>query len=119
MFGKPRSPEKILKDVEIYLADINVPNYAAIQALEKGINEHPENIELKQKLKELKTSKDINISQSTPKTMYGVLVIAISLMGVFLIASYLTNQASSLALFLGVSFIGGALVIFNQYKKEK
>ena len=118
MLGKS-SPEKILKEVDIYLADIKVPNYAAIQALEKGIKNFPENNELKEKLKDIKTNSNINISHSSPKTLYGILVGLISIMGLGLLLSYFTNTANNLALFLGASFLLGALVIFNQYRKEK
>ena len=118
MFGKS-SPEKILKEVEIYLADINVPNYAAVQALKKGMKAFPENTDLKQKLKEIETSTDTTISQSSPKTFYLILVIAISIMGSGLLLSYFTGNANSLALFLGITFLAGSLIILNQYKKER
>lgn len=118
MFGKS-SPEKILKDVEIYLSDINVPNYAAVQALKKGIKAFPDNNELKSKLKEIEVNTDIGISQSSPKLLYGILVIVIGVMGLGLLTIYLSNTEHTLSLLLGASFLLCAFVIFNQYRKEK
>ena len=114
MFGKP-SPEKILKDVEIYLDDINVPNYAAVQTLKKGIKVHPDSSELKEKLQQIEKS---GLAQSSPKAMYGVLVIAISIMGLGLIYSWVTNLTNDFGLVLGVLFVGGSLIIYKQYRKE-
>jgi len=110
------SPEKILKDVEIYLEDVNVPNHVAAQALKKGIKAFPECAELKVKLKEIENSA---LAQSSPKAMYGVLVIAISLMGLGLIYSWATNLTNNFGVVLGVLFLVGAFVVFKQYLKEK
>ena len=115
MFGKS-SPEKILKDVEIYLDDSNVPNYAAVQALKKGIKAYPDSSELKEKLQEIDNS---GLAQSSPKAMYGVLVIAISIMGLGLIYSWATNLTNDFGLVLGILFVAGALIIYKQYRKEK
>ena len=103
MLGKP-SPEKALKEVEIYLANINVPNHTTIQALKKGIESFSNNIDLKEKLKEIETNTDTAISQTSPKTLYGTLVILISIMGSGLLLSYFTGNANSFALFIGASF---------------
>ena len=118
MFSKS-SPEKILKEVEIYLSDINVPNYAAAQALKKGIKAFPENNDLKQKLKEIEANTDTTTPKSSPKTFYGILVIFISIMGFGLLLSYFTGNAGSLSLFLGIFFLTGSLILFNQYKNER
>ena len=72
---------------------------------------------LREKLKEIEQND--TISQSSPKALYGILVIANSAMEIGLIFSYLSGFASTLGLYLGLSFIISALIIFNQYKKEK
>jgi len=119
MFGKPRAPEKVIKDVEIYLSDVNVPNYAATQALKKSVRAYPDNTKLKEKLKEIEENLDINISQSSPKILYGILVIALGVMGLGLLISYIINKANLMGLVLGVSFIIAAVIIYKQYLKEK
>jgi len=118
MFDESRTPEKILKDVEIYLSDAHVPNYAAVQALEKGIKAYPDNVQLKEKLKEIEDSNGNTASPNSPKTLYAILVVAIGLMGIGLLFSYFSDRASFLALALGISFLVGSLLIYNQYKKE-
>ena len=85
MFNISRSPEKVLKDVEIYLSDSNVPNYVAVNALKKAIKNHPNHSALINKLMEIDENPDKNISNSSPKTLYGILVITISSMGVVLV----------------------------------
>lgn len=115
MFGKS-SPDKILKDVEIYLKDVNVPNYAAVQALKKGIKSFPDSEELRQKLKEIENTSQ---THSSPKAMYGVLVIAISIMGLGLVYSWAANLTNDFGGVLGILFIVGALIIYKQYRIEK
>jgi len=110
------SPEKIIKQVETYLEDINVPNYTAIQALKKGIKSYPGNTELKEKLKKIEKN---NLTSSTPKTMYGALVIIIGVMGLGLIYSWATNLTNNFGVILGVVFVAGAIIIFKQYLREK
>lgn len=119
MFGNPRAPEKVLEDVDTYLSDANVPNYVAIQTLKKAIKAHPDNAQLKERLEEIEKSQNINVSQSSPKTLYGILVIAIGAMGLGFIISAIYNNANWLGLVFGVSYIIGAIIIYKQYKKEK
>ncbi len=118
MLGKS-SPENILKEVDIYLSDTNAPDYVAIQVLNKGIKAYPDNKELKEKLKELEAKSGINVHHSSPKILYAVLVITISLMGLGLLYTYFTGKTYDSGLYIGISFLLIALIIFNQYRKEK
>ena len=115
MIGKS-SPENILREVKIYLEDINVPNYSAVQSLKKGIKAFPDSNELKEKLREIENS---NLVQLSPKTMYGVLTVAIGGMGLGLIYSWAINLTNNFSVVLGVLFVAGSFVILKQYLKEK
>ena len=48
-----KQPDKVLKDVEAYITNDQVPNYVAIQTLQQALKYNPDNIDLKNKLYEL------------------------------------------------------------------
>ena len=108
--------KKTLKDFEIYLEGINVPNSLAIQTLKKVIKAFPDSPELQEKLKEIENS---NSADSFPKAMCGVFLIAIGFMGLGLLQSRVTDLINNFDRILGLLFVFGACIIFKQYCKEK
>ena len=51
-----KQPDMVLKDVEKYITNAQVPNYVAIQTLQQALKYNPDNIDLKNKLHELEQS---------------------------------------------------------------
>ena len=51
-----KQPDKVLKDVEAYISNVEVPNYVAIQTLQQALKYNPDNIDLINKLHELENN---------------------------------------------------------------
>jgi hypothetical protein len=51
-----KQPDEVLKDVETYISNAQVPDYVAIQTLQQALKYNPDNIDLKSKLHELEKS---------------------------------------------------------------
>ena len=51
-----KQPDKVLKDVEAYISNAQVPNYVAIQTLQQALKYNPDNIDLINKLHELENN---------------------------------------------------------------
>lgn len=115
IFSKKRfkNPEKILREIDIYVKDPNVPEYTAIQILEKAVKIHPEHKQLKEKLEELKKT----YPNSSPKAFLNILAYASGITGMLLIISWLLNITYLHGLYFGSFFIICALYLRHHHNK--
>lgn len=112
-----KTPKQILKEVNTNLSDRNIPNFIVVQNLKSAIKKHPSSEELKEKLQSIEN--DPELSKSSPKTLYLVLVVSIGLLGLFILFSWVNGDTDITGLFFGIIFIIISAVIFRQYKKEE
>jgi len=112
-----KTPEQILIDTELSLSDNNIPNYIVIENLKIAIKSYPKNKKLKAKLQSIENNP--TLTKSSPKTLYLILSILISLLGLSLLVLWKFAHANQLGLFFGIAFIFVSIVIFKQFRKEK
>ena len=111
-------PEKVLKDVEIYLQDPNVPNYLAIQTLEKALRKHPENINLQNKLTEIKNNSDSEQKNHKLSNNWRYILLFVAVIAIPMLISVSREEHNILSIFTSIILFLIAAVIIVKLNKS-
>lgn len=108
------TPENIVREVDRAYLSNTIPAYMLIQRLEEALQDHPEHPLLLQKLQQLQTESPP--SHRNHKTLFGVLLIFISLLGTAQVYFFLSGHANLYGLIVGIIFLVIAYLIHREYR---